>query len=36
MATIGAVVLTAATEKPGGTAATSSPWLAQTRNSAGT
>ena len=32
---MGAVALVAATANPGGTAATSSPWLAQTRSSAG-
>ena len=36
IAAIGAVALVAATENPGGTAATSSPWLAHTRSSAGT
>ena len=36
IAAIGAVALVAATANPGGTAATSSPWLAQTRSSSGT
>ena len=36
MAATGAFALVATTEKPGGAVATKSPWLAQTRISAGT
>jgi hypothetical protein len=36
IAAIGVVALVAAIANPGGTATTSSPWLAQTRSSAGT
>ena len=35
MAAMGTVAPVAATENPGGTDATSSPWLAQTRSSLG-